>query len=191
LIECYITDRHALRDCESLLNVIARNLEHGPDWIQIREKDLSARALYDLVCEAITLPNPRNAKFLVNSRVDIALASGASGVHLPANSPPPHFWRNGVPEGFLIGVSCHSVEEVRAAEHEDADYVVFGPVFQPLSKAAVQPVRGLQELARAAEAVRIPVLALGGITPENASACIVAGAAGIAGISLYQNLSAL
>jgi thiamine-phosphate pyrophosphorylase len=185
MIECYITDRHSLRG-ESLLDAIARNLREGPDWIQVREKDLSARALCDLVRGALELPNPRGVKFLVNSRVDVALAAGAAGVHLPAGSPPPHLWRTIVPPGFLIGVSCHSIEEVRAAEQEDADYVVFGPVFQPLSKPSAEPALGLGQLARAAESARIPVLALGGLTRENAADCIAVGAAGLAGISLYQ-----
>ncbi|MBV8843209.1 MAG: thiamine phosphate synthase [Bryobacterales bacterium] len=186
MMECYITDRQSLAVPESLLHAIARNLAEGPEWIQIREKDLSARELFDLVRAAMVLPNPRRAKFLVNSRVDVALAAGADGVHLPSQSPPPHFWRPIAPPGFLIGISCHTVDEVRAAAHEDADYVLFGPVFPPISKTSSQPALGLDKLSRAAESVRIPVLALGGITPENAGACIEAGAAGIAGISIYQ-----
>ena len=90
--------------------------------------------------------------------------------------------------GFLVGVSCHSVDDVRNAEADGADYVVFGPVFPPLSKSADLEPRGLDELARAAAAVRIPVLALGGVTRENSAACVSAGAAGIAGISLFQTL---
>ena len=85
-----------------------------------------------------------------------------------------------------MGVSCHSLEEVRQAEQEDADYTVFGPVFPPLSKSTELAVRGLEVLARAASAVRIPVLALGGITRGNAASCIASGAAGIAGISIFQ-----
>jgi thiamine-phosphate pyrophosphorylase len=92
-----------------------------------------------------------------------------------------------VPAGFLWGVSCHSIDEVRAAEQEGAGYVVFGPVFAPLSKLSGLAPRGLDELARAARGVHIPVLALGGITRANAQSCVEAGAAGVAGISLFQS----
>ena len=247
MIRCYITDRHALRG-ETLMDAIARNLASGPDWIQIREKDLSARELFDVVETALALPNPRGVKILVNTRADVALAAGADGVHLPAGSPAPRRFRGLVsgplPRGrgsvrgasvvshiplvnargsktpivsrdregavvkprvghhagteprasasgqdsFLIGVSCHSLAEVAAAEAAGADYAVFGPVFTPLSKGSRLPPRGLDGLRRASAAVRIPVLALGGITDANTEACVQAGAAGIAGISLFQDL---
>jgi thiamine-phosphate diphosphorylase len=119
--------------------------------------------------------------------VDVALAAGAGGVHLPADSPAPGRWRAQAPAGFRIGVSCHSVEEVRQAEAEGADYAMFGPVFPPLSKPAGVEPKGLDALARAAAAVRIPVLALGGVTLGNSAACVSAGAAGVAGISLFQS----
>ena len=91
-----------------------------------------------------------------------------------------------VPSGFLIGVSCHSLEEVMRAEEEGADYVLFGPVFAPLSKTSDLAPRGVEELGRVSRAVRIPVLALGGITAETAAACVNAGAAGVAGISMFK-----
>ncbi len=180
MIRCYITGSPAR------LDVIARNLAAGVDWIQIREKDLSARALFKLVEAACKLPNPHGSKTLVNTRADVAMSAGAAGVHLPSGSPPARFWRR---PGFLVGVSCHSVEDVCRAEAEGADYVVFGPVFSPLSKPAGLEPKGLDELARAAKAVRIPVLALGGVTRENTAACVAAGAAGIAGISLFESES--
>jgi thiamine-phosphate pyrophosphorylase len=177
MIRCSITGSPAR------LDAIARNLAAGVTWIQIRDKDLSARALFDLVSAAMKLPNPHSSKVIVNTRADVALASGAAGVHLPSGSPAARFWRR---PGFLVGVSCHFLDEVRQAEAEGADYALFGPVFSPLSKSAGLEPRGLEGLAQAAAAVRIPVLALGGITHENSAACISSGAAGIAGISLFQ-----
>jgi len=175
VIRCCIT--------ASRLDVVARNLAVGVEWIQIRDKDLSARALFELVTAAMKLPNPHASKIIVNTRADVAIAAGAAGVHLPSGSPAARFWRQ---PGFMIGVSCHNLEELRRAEAEGADYAVFGPVFTPLSKSSVLEPRGLEGLAQAADAVRIPVLALGGVTPENTAACIAAGAAGIAGISLFE-----
>jgi len=186
VIRCYITHSQTLG--ESLLDAIARNLAAGVTWIQIREKDLSARALFELVEAAGKLPNPHNSKFIVNTRVDVDLAAGdagAAGVHLPSGSPAARVWRR---PGFLIGVSCHSVDDVRNAEKDGADYAVFGPVFPPLSKSTGLEPKGLDGLALAAAAVTIPVLALGGVTRENIDACISAGAAGIAGITIFQEL---
>jgi len=184
VIRCYITDSQTL-GAEPLLDAIARNLAASITWIQIREKDLSARVLFELVEAVRKLPNPHGAKILVNSRVDVALAAGADGVHLPSGSPPARVWRQ---PGFLIGVSCHSVDDVRNAEKDGADYVLFGPVFPPLSKSTGLEPRGLEGLALAAAAVTIPVLALGGVTRKNSAACTSAGAAGVAGISLFQEL---
>ncbi len=186
-IRCYITDRGTLPANVDLLACVARNLAAGVEWVQIREKSLSARELFDLTVRVLALPNPHQAKILVNTRVDVALAAGAAGVHLPAGSPAPRRWRALSPEGFLIGVSCHTLDEVRAAEGQGADYAMFGPVFAPRSKAQGLEPRGGDALGEAARAVRIPVLALGGITDENAQDCIQAGASGFAAISLYQS----
>jgi thiamine-phosphate pyrophosphorylase len=152
------------------------------DWVQVRDKELPARELIAVVRRAMR----RVGKVLVNSRVDVALAAGAAGVHLPSGSIAPSEWRRITPVGFLIGVSCHSLEDVLLAESEGADYVVFGPVFDPLSKPPDVPARGVEELGRVARAVRIPVLALGGITEENVADCVAAGAAGVAGITMFR-----
>ncbi len=192
MLRCYITDRRSLAPGISLETVLekvmsraAAHPETAPTWIQIREKDLNARELFELVRHAVETA-PAGVKILVNTRFDIALASGAAGVHLPANSPPPSRWRSIVPPGFLIGVSCHTLPELRAAESGGADYAFFGPVFPPRSKSSDLLPRGLAGLKQAARSVHIPVLALGGITAENAEACVSAGAAGIAAISLFQ-----
>lgn len=138
-----------------------------------------------MACEAVAAQAPMGVKILINTRFDVALAAGAAGLHLPAGSPTPERLRGLAPPGFLIGVSCHTIPELRAAENGGADYGVFGPVFPPRSKPSELAARGLPGLRQAARSVKIPVLALGGVTEENEGACVAAGAAGIAAISRW------
>lgn len=173
----YITDRKAVGGFRPLLDVIRDQMHLGVDYIQIREKDVSAWELFEftltvLECRAedhLYLPT----KILVNSRCDIARAAGADGVHLPANAPVE------VLPGLIVGRSCHTLEEVRTAQ---ADLVTFGPVFENPGKGTPLGV----EVLRQACQIGKPVYALGGVNWENAAACMNAGAEGIAGIRLFQ-----
>jgi thiamine-phosphate pyrophosphorylase len=199
---CYITDRHALASGD-VLPVILGAIETGIDFIQIREKDLGTRDLLQLAEAAVHGLRERAARapaltreptrVVVNDRLDVALAAEAGGVHLGGQSMPADAVRAALParEDFWVGVSCHSPEEAVAAEAAGADYALLGPIFETASKLAYGPPLGIAALERAARHTRIPLLALGGITLERVRPCIEAGAAGIAGISIFQQCASL
>lgn len=195
-IFCYVTDRRALsapagwsREM-ALVERIRDAAYAGVDWVQIREKDLDGGPLYDLVSAAIAAIRGSAVKVLVNDRLDVAWTAGASGVHLGENSLPAadavRAKRQAGLADFMVGASCHSPEAARRAADEGADYLFFGPVFVTPSKAAFGAPQGVERLAGVCRSVAIPVLAIGGITTENASACLAAGAAGVAAIRLFQ-----
>lgn len=185
---CYITDRKAVPG-ESLEPLLASGITAGLDLIQIRERELTVRALLALVAAAVARARGTPTRLLVNDRLDVALAAGA-GLHLPAHGLPVADVRRAYPE-LLLGASCHNLEELARAEAGGADFVVFGPVFETPSKKAYGPPLGVEKLAEAARAAKVPVLALGGVTLANAAACLEAGAAGLAAISLFQTAADL
>ena len=155
---------------------------------QIREKSLSGRVLYDLTARAVEITRGSDTRLLVNDRSDIARAAGADGVHLTSQSLPAYVVRQIYGPEFLIGVSTHSLDEARAAQAGGANFVVFGPVFETASKREFGAPQGLQRLEEVARELRgFPVVAIGGITLDNAAACFNAGASGVAAIRLLND----
>lgn len=202
-ILCYVTDRRSLplstsSDAHSLLlNSIANAAAAGVDWIQLREKDYSGREWSALVRESTQRVRKAGSatRILVNDRLDVALAYGAGGVHLSENGIPvaeacrlrdEFFSARHQPPDFLIGLSCHSLGAALGAARSGADYIYFSPIFFTPSKANYGPPQGIERLARVCAAVQIPVIAIGGITQQNAPDCLRAGAAGLAAIRLFQ-----
>lgn len=161
---------------------VAAALRGGVDWVQVRDKSASAAELYDLVTRLLPLCRRAGAGLLVNDRVDVALAAGADGVHLARKSLPVAVVRRLLPPGMLLGASVHSLEEALAAAADGADYLTFGSVF-PTRSHPGQPAAGLSALAAVVAAVDVPVLAIGGIAPDNVERVLGTGAAGVAVIS--------
>jgi thiamine-phosphate pyrophosphorylase len=191
----YITDRKGFDGNQSeqlvaLLKRIAEAARYGVDSIQLREKDLGMVDLEMLAREALHVVRESSpkTKLLINTHADIALATRADGVHLPAGSPPASAiraaWLDHSKRAPLIGVSAHSVAEVERAESEGADFCVLAPIFEKAGTSVTGI--GLEVLRKACTKSRLPVLALGGVNRGNARACLDAGAAGIAGIRLFQ-----
>jgi thiamine-phosphate pyrophosphorylase len=176
----------ASEDFQQVLKLVAAAVTERVPLIQLREKNLSAHALFQLATQAARLTRGSQTSLLVNDRPDIAAASRAGGVHLTTRSLPARIVRRAFGSRFVIGVSTHTLLEARAARDDGADFAVFGPIFETPSKLAFGPPLGLDKLTAAAQALKpFPLLALGGITRENAASTLQAGASGIAGISIF------
>lgn len=204
----YITDRSQFDGDEqtrrrALLGKVAEAASAGVDYIQLRERDLSARELEILARDVLaavrssTLPRTDNRgvipRLLINSRTDVAFAVGTDGVHLRSDDVAPQevrrmseVYARRLPTTvhFLVAASCHSNADVIRADAEGADFAVFAPIFEKYKFPGAQST-GLAVLREACRA-KIPVVALGGVTIENAASCLNAGAAGIAGIRMFQ-----
>lgn len=176
-----VTDR-SLTNGRPLEVVVEAALAGGAKAIQLREKDLSTRDLYELVERLLPLVHGRGACLLINDRVDVTLALPIDGVHLSRTSLPPAETR-ALLGPRLIGVSCHSLEEAIEAERERADFIVLGPLFPTPSKVAYGPPIGLARLKDVRRRVRLPILGIGGITSSNTASVMAAGADGAAVIS--------
>ncbi|MBO0862523.1 MAG: thiamine phosphate synthase [Chloracidobacterium sp.] len=197
-----ITDRMAfLRSSEITyadlprlqLEAIAEAARAGCQLIQIRERDMSARALGAFTRAAIDRARPQGARVLLNDRLDVAMAVGADGVHLRVSSIPVREVRAAATQrgldDFLIGVSTHSIVEARLAEEGGADFIVCGPVYETPSKRSFGPPLGLELFAEICGAMKIPTLALGGVNLSNYREPLRRGAAGVAAISLFADLN--
>ena len=171
-----ITDRKRARG--DLIDSVREALAAGVDWVQVREKTAPAAELYEEVLQIMEIARPLGAGVIVNDRVDVALAVGASGVHLAKKSLPPEAVRPLLRPGQLLGRSVHSLEEALALAPL-VDYLTFGNVFPTESHPGVPP-KGVEELAKVVEAVDVPVLAIGGISLENLDLVLQTGCAGIA-----------
>ena len=187
---CYITDRKSF-PTGSWESFVLSVIRAGIDLIQVREKDLPTRELLAVTRKFVDAAKGTATRIVVNGRLDVALAAGAAGVHLGNQSLPGSAVRRIVSSSFLVGASCHSLEEAKHAEASGADYIAFGPVFETASKLQYGPSLGLAKLREAAEKVSIPVLALGGINVERVKSCLDAGAAGVAGISIFQSCDSI
>ena len=164
-----ITDRKLAKGgivgaCEEALG--AARASQGAVAVQLREKDLTGRELLELARELRKICTANGALLLVNDRIDVALACDADGVHLPADSFAVRDAREFLGKSKLIGCSTHTIAEVEAANRAGANFVVLGPVYEPISKSAYGPAAGVEALRAACEASDIPVYALGGITAE-------------------------
>lgn len=150
--------------------------ESGVKLIQLREKELTAKSLFFLAQSLRTMTAGYGAKLIVNSRLDIALATEADGLHLPEDALPVQTVKRFFSK--LVGRSVHNVEGAKEAEQSGADYLLFGHIFETASKSF--PPRGLHALEDVSKSVSIPIYAVGGITPERVGACLNAGAFGVA-----------
>jgi thiamine-phosphate diphosphorylase len=177
IILTLVSDRGRCSASGGLPGQAAAAARAGIDVIQVREKDLEGRTLRALVAAVVAAVAGTVTRVLVNGRPDVAVAAGALGVQLPENGLPVGKVKRSFPD-LLVGASRHSVEGVKQAEAEGADFVIFGPIWATPGKE--EHVVGLETLARAVSGVRIPVHAIGGIEPANARSVVDAGAAGLA-----------
>jgi thiamine-phosphate pyrophosphorylase len=171
---------------EAVAAAVLRAARAGVDLVQIRERALDAAFLLEILARVRLGAGELGTRVLVNDRVDVALAGAADGVHLPSTAPACSRVRAIVPDDFLVGRSVHSEAEAIAAEAAGrCDYLIFGTVYESRSKPAGHSVAGVDALARVCSAVRLPVLAIGGITIERIPEVVAAGAAGVAAIGLF------
>jgi thiamine-phosphate pyrophosphorylase len=179
----------ATEDFAKLLQLVQAAVAAGIDFVQIREKKLPAKVLYELTVKAVAITTASATRLLVNDRADIAAAARADGVHLTTTSLPASVVRAAFGNDFLIGVSTHSMQEAIDAGEQGADFIVFGPVFKTISKSELGNPQGVEQLRLVCREVKpFPVVALGGVTTANVAACLAAGAQGVAAIDMFHDV---
>src|SRR5262245_24463099 len=183
-----VTDRHQTGS-RPLLSLLKQALRAGSPSVQLRERDLCTRDLLELALAVQVLTEQRGSQLVINDRVDLALMMENVGVHLRSNSLPVPVARDLIGPNRLLGISTHSFEEAARAESDGADYVVLGPIYPTASKQSFGPPLGLRVLEDACRAVRIPVLAIGGITPARGTEIRRAGAFGAAVITAILSVT--
>jgi thiamine-phosphate pyrophosphorylase len=169
-------ERPILEVCDILLSA-------GVRLIQYRNKHAESRAACEHCVEIARRARAAGARFIVNDRADIAVASGADGVHVGQDDLPVELARNVVGAGKWVGYSTHGLEQISLADQTSADYIAYGPVFSTASKENPDPVVGIEGVRRARAATRQPLVAIGGITLENVLEVLAAGADSVAVIS--------
>jgi thiamine-phosphate pyrophosphorylase len=179
-----LTDRRLVPDLAARAAAALAGVPPGAAAVHLREKDLGGRDLLALAVALREVCRARRQLLLVNDRVDVALAAGADGVHLPAAGVPPADARRVLPPSALVGVSCHSADDVARARDGGASYAFLSPIFDTPSKRGYGPPLGVEAL-RAASKLGLPLVALGGVTPERVPALLAAGAAGVAAIRAW------
>ncbi len=171
-----------------ILQLLKTAVESKVDLIQIREKQLPARLIFELAAQAAAITRNSETRLLVNDRADIALASKADGVHLTSYSLPAQVIRQSFPRKFIVGVSAHTLSEGEIARRQGADFVTFSPVFQTPSKENFGAPQGIENLRRICKKLKpFPVIALGGIDDTNYQSVLESGARGIAAIRFLNN----
>jgi thiamine-phosphate pyrophosphorylase len=177
-----VTDRHQTGG-RDLVEVLGQAVAAGAPAIQLRETDLDTVEMYRLAERLLAMTRQAGAALLINDRADVAMALGADGVHLTRRSLPPREARSLVGSRMLIGISCHSLEDVREAVDGGLDFVVLGPIYATPSKARYGPPLAPAILREARRICPLPILAIGGITANRVAEVVRAGADGVAAIS--------
>lgn len=181
--DLYVITDESLSQGLTHVEIARRAIAGGADVIQLRDKRMSGEELIECAIEIRALTKKAGVLFIVNDRLEIAIASKADGVHLGQDDLPARLARPLAPPGFIIGVSAGTLEDAMRAEQDGADYIGLGPICHTGSKKDAGPVCGFDLIAEVKKHVSIPIIAIGGIGPDNAKEAIAAGSDGLAVIS--------